>query len=61
MDTVVHMAGEPAPNALWKDLLDANIIGTYHIFAAAKAAGVQAGSFMRHPSTPFPAIRPTCR
>ncbi len=41
IDTVVHMAGDPAPNALWKDLLDANIIGTYNIFVAAKAAGVR--------------------
>ena len=41
VDTVVHMAGDPAPNALWKDLLDANIIGVYNVFAAAKAAGVR--------------------
>lgn len=39
IDTVVHMAGDPAPNATWQSLLDANIIGTYNIFVAAKAAG----------------------
>jgi nucleoside-diphosphate-sugar epimerase len=39
MDTVVHMAGDPSPAATWQDLLDANIIGTYNIFVAAKAAG----------------------
>lgn len=41
IDTIVHMAGNPAPNAEWQDLLDANIVGTYHVFAAAKAMGVK--------------------
>lgn len=40
MDTIVHLAGDPAPSALWKDLLQTNIIGTYNIFAAAKSQGV---------------------
>ena len=39
IDTVVHMAGDPDPSATWSSLLDANIIGTYNIFVAAKAAG----------------------
>jgi UDP-glucose 4-epimerase len=39
IDTIVHMAGDPDPSATWDDLLDANIRGTYNIFAAAKAAG----------------------
>ncbi len=39
IDTVVHMAGDPSPTALWSDLLDANIVGTYNTFAAAKHAG----------------------
>jgi nucleoside-diphosphate-sugar epimerase len=39
IDTVVHMAGDPSPSATWDELLDANIIGTYNIFVAAKAAG----------------------
>jgi nucleoside-diphosphate-sugar epimerase len=39
IDTIVHMAGDPSPSATWQDLLDANIIGTYNIFVAAKAAG----------------------
>ncbi|HEX8833622.1 MAG TPA: NAD(P)-dependent oxidoreductase [Abditibacteriaceae bacterium] len=39
IDTVIHMAGDPDPAATWQDLLDANIIGTYNIFVAAKAAG----------------------
>ncbi len=39
IDTIVHMAGDPAPNATWQSLLDANIIGVYNIFVAAKAAG----------------------
>ncbi len=41
IDTVVHMAGDPAPNAVWNDLLNTNIIGTYNLFVAAKAAGVR--------------------
>lgn len=39
IDTVVHMAANPDPSATWDDLLQANIVGTYHIFVAAKAAG----------------------
>jgi nucleoside-diphosphate-sugar epimerase len=39
IDTVVHMAGDPSPSATWQELLDANIIGTYNTFVAAKAAG----------------------
>jgi UDP-glucose 4-epimerase len=39
IDTVVHMAGDPSPSATWQSLLDANIIGAYHMFVAAKAAG----------------------
>lgn len=38
IDTVVHMAGDPDPNATWRQLREANIDGVYHIFAAAKAA-----------------------
>ena len=41
IDTVVHLAGNPSPAALWKDLLETNIAGTYNVFAAAKAAGVR--------------------
>src|SRR5205823_31112 len=39
IDTVVHMAADPDPAATWKELLDANIIGAYHTFVAAKHAG----------------------
>lgn len=39
IDTVVHMAGDPSPSATWQDLLDANIVGSYNMFVAAKAAG----------------------
>jgi uronate dehydrogenase len=41
MDTVVHLAGNPDASAVWHDLLEANIIGTYHVLAAARAAGVR--------------------
>ncbi|MCC7206253.1 MAG: NAD(P)-dependent oxidoreductase [Anaerolineae bacterium] len=39
VDTVVHMAGDPDPSATWQSLLDANIVGAYNTFVAAKAAG----------------------
>lgn len=39
VDTVVHLAGDPSPNATWSSVVDNNITGTYHAFVAAKAAG----------------------
>ncbi|HEY2587846.1 MAG TPA: NAD(P)-dependent oxidoreductase [Tepidisphaeraceae bacterium] len=39
MDTVVHLAATPDSSAVWNTLLHDNIIGTYHLLAAAKAAG----------------------
>ncbi len=39
IDTVVHLAANPSANATWEELLDANIIGAYHIFVAARSAG----------------------
>lgn len=39
MDTVLHLAGNPDPSAVWDDLLEANIKGTYNVLLAAKAAG----------------------
>jgi nucleoside-diphosphate-sugar epimerase len=41
MDTVVHLAGDPSPGANWDHLLEANIIGTYNLMTAARAAGVR--------------------
>ena len=41
IDTVVHLAGDPDPSALWQSLLETNIVGTYNVFAAAKTAGVR--------------------
>ncbi len=39
IDTVLHLAGNPNPSAVWDDLLEANITGTYNVLLAAKAAG----------------------
>ncbi len=39
IDTVVHLAADPDPNATWASLLPNNIVGTYNAMAAAKAAG----------------------
>jgi UDP-glucose 4-epimerase len=39
VDTVVHLAGDPDPDAAWGSLLESNIVGAYHTFVAARAAG----------------------
>ncbi len=39
VDTVLHLAASASPSSTWDEILPANIIGTYHIFAAAKSAG----------------------
>jgi uronate dehydrogenase len=41
VDTVVHLAADPSPNAIWDSVIANNITGTYHVFVAAKAAGVR--------------------
>ena len=38
IDTVVHLAASASASTLWENLLQDNIIGTYHLFAAACAA-----------------------
>jgi len=39
IDTVVHLAANPSPRAEWKDVLETNIVGTYHVMEAAREAG----------------------
>ena len=39
VDTVLHLAADPAPNATWESVRDLNITGTYNVFVAAKACG----------------------
>ncbi|MEA2711770.1 MAG: uronate dehydrogenase [Phycisphaerales bacterium] len=39
VDTVVHLAANPSPNATWESVCSDNITGTYHLFVAAKSAG----------------------
>ena len=39
MDTVIHLAANPDPSATWAELMGPNVIGTYNVFAASKAAG----------------------
>jgi nucleoside-diphosphate-sugar epimerase len=38
-DTVVHLAADPSPAALWESVLPNNIIAAYNVFVAALAAG----------------------
>jgi NAD(P)-dependent dehydrogenase (short-subunit alcohol dehydrogenase family) len=39
VDTVVHLAANPSPATAWSSALQDNIVGTYHVMVAAKAAG----------------------
>jgi NAD(P)-dependent dehydrogenase (short-subunit alcohol dehydrogenase family) len=39
VDTVVHLAASASPDTTWEQLLPNNIVGTYNIMVAAKAAG----------------------
>ena len=39
MDTLLHLAGNPNIEATWSELLGPNIVGAYHAFVAARAAG----------------------
>ena len=41
IDAVVHLAAEPSPRASWADVHRQNIVGTYNIFEAARAAGAR--------------------
>ena len=41
VDTVVHLAANPSPNTTWDSAVSDNMTGTYHVFVAAKAAGVR--------------------
>ena len=40
-DAVVHLAAVPDPEASWKRLLPANVVGAYHVAEAAAACGVR--------------------
>jgi NAD+ dependent glucose-6-phosphate dehydrogenase len=42
---VVHLAGDPRPEAPWDSVLRNNIDGTHNVFAAAVAAGVDRVAF----------------
>src|SRR3954470_19236600 len=39
IDTVLHLAASASPETTWNVVLNANIIGTYNTFVAAKSAG----------------------
>ncbi len=41
VDTIVHLAGDPSPNAGWESLVQTNITGTYNLFKAAKHASAR--------------------
>jgi NAD+ dependent glucose-6-phosphate dehydrogenase len=39
-DTVVHLAADPRVDSPWESNLSTNIVGTYHVFEAARQASV---------------------
>ncbi len=41
VEAVVHLAGSPAVETPWKEVLPNNIVGTYNVFEAARRAGVE--------------------
>ncbi len=36
LNAIIHLAGNPSPEAAWDDVLSANIVGTRNIFEAAR-------------------------
>jgi len=40
VDAIVHLAGNPRTQASFEDVLQANIVGTYHLYEAARLEGV---------------------
>ena len=41
VDTVVHLAANASGGATWAELHQANVVGTYNVFEAARQAGVK--------------------
>jgi NAD+ dependent glucose-6-phosphate dehydrogenase len=41
IDTVVHLAGEPAVSTPWERVNRANIVGLYNVYESARVAGVR--------------------
>lgn len=51
IDTVIHLAANARGGASWEELHSANVVGTYHVFEAAKQAGVKRIVFASSGST----------
>jgi nucleoside-diphosphate-sugar epimerase len=45
VDAVVHLAASPAVETPWDEILPNNLVGTYHVFEAARRAGAGAVVF----------------
>jgi NAD+ dependent glucose-6-phosphate dehydrogenase len=41
VDTVVHLAGDPSPQAEWESVYEVNILGTRQVLEAARVSGVR--------------------
>ena len=45
VDAIIHLAGNPSGAAPWEEILHSNIIGTYHLFEAARQNQVRRIAF----------------
>src|SRR2546423_10998149 len=45
IDTVVHLAAAAGDHQAPEDIMRSNVVGAYHVFEAARAAGVQPAIF----------------
>ena len=52
VDTIVHLAAEPHPEAQWESLLPANIVGVYNVLEAAHESGCRRVIFASSNSCP---------
>lgn len=41
MDAIIHLAAKAGNQSSWQAVLGANIVGTYHVFEAARLEGVK--------------------
>lgn len=41
VDSIVHLAGDPSPQATWESVYETNILGTRNVFEAARQKGVR--------------------
>jgi nucleoside-diphosphate-sugar epimerase len=53
MDVIIHMAADPSGQRGWESVLNSNVVGAYHVFEAARQAGVERVVFASSIQTVF--------